>query len=90
MVEQVHPGFVVADPRLVDVAHQPVGGFLRGRERQAQLEDGDDEQWRTADNRVERQQQRGNDAAQRGGQEIHEGPNSEVRLPPVDARAALL
>ncbi|MNC64925.1 hypothetical protein D3C75_1151620 [compost metagenome] len=64
LAQQVDPGVVVADPGFVDMAHQFVGDPLRRRERQAQLEQADDEQRGAADNGVEPQQQRGNHPAQ--------------------------
>ncbi len=63
VAQQFDPGIVVADPGFMDMAHQPVGETLCRREGQADLEDRDREQHRAADDGVQRQQQRGNDAA---------------------------
>ena len=77
VAHQLHPGFVVADPGFVDVAHQPVGQALGGREGQAQLEDGDHEQRCAANDCVKRQKQRGNHASQWGRQKVHAGQGSK-------------
>ena len=60
--DQVHPARVIADPRFVNTAHQLVSYPLRGREGQAQLENGHDEQRRATHDGVDRQQQRCNNA----------------------------
>ena len=61
--QQVHPAFVIADPRFVDMAHQPVGAALGGCKGQAQFENGHHEQRRAAHDGVDRQQQGSNHAA---------------------------
>ncbi len=52
---QVHPRLVVADPGFVGVVHQPFAEAFGERQR---LEQRDDEQERTQQDRVQRQQQR--------------------------------
>ncbi len=64
----VYPGETIRTPRFVRDGDDAlmVMLLLDGHAHQTQFEDRHDEQWRATDNGIERQQQRSNDAAQRG------------------------